>query len=423
MLLFSACGSDKNSTKELDKMEKTVEENDMTMEKKSKTEADERMEDSEEKIRNYFENNIAKDGLSTLYFIYDDYDGNGTKEAFAIRGKKEADSCTNVVIYYVDGENIRQMNDKEYYGYYSHEQLLETGKQKFLVWELDAGGSGSLSYVFGVKDGKSYQPQISGNYEFFWGEDNRYSGAINYFAPEGGHEYISKELVFDENTGEFVEDSTNFNGAQDSGLTEEEQYKINIFLSNFSEQMFGDYIEGRANEMQLVQFAFLHCKINSPDALVITSDGMETLTLQQVNDILKKYFGHSIQPDNGTVYSSDDGWEIEYKDGTFYMPGADGASYAYFSVANSMEQQQDGTYRVAFTIYSVDEYNTGGNIIENQSCYYLNPITAENTKGISVYGSGIAVVKNGIEKIWNDEKQIYEYKNVDTYQLLEYTLK
>lgn len=158
---------------------------------------------TEETLQSMLQNYVGEDGLETLYFIYDDYDGNGTKEAFAIRGKKEADSCTNVVIYYVDGENIRQMNDKEYYGYYSHEQLLETGKQKFLVWELDAGGSGSLSYVFGVKDGKSYQPQISGNYEAFWGQDGNYSVTYNYFKPEGGHEYLSKKVIFNEDSGEF----------------------------------------------------------------------------------------------------------------------------------------------------------------------------------------------------------------------------
>ena len=65
------------------------------------------------------------------------------------------------------------------YGYLRDDSPLSAGNQKFLLWELDAGGSGSSTLLFGVKDGVPYEPEASGSYQFFQKSSSGYTGTLS----------------------------------------------------------------------------------------------------------------------------------------------------------------------------------------------------------------------------------------------------
>ena len=68
-------------------------------------------------------------------------------------------------------------------------------------------GSGSLSYIFGINDGSPYEPPISGQYMQFETakyDDTVYIGQTSDFSM-GYHNYIITEVVFESDSGEFVE--------------------------------------------------------------------------------------------------------------------------------------------------------------------------------------------------------------------------
>ncbi len=147
-------------------------------------------------------------------------------------------------------------------------------------------------------------------------------------------------------------------------LSAEEQYEANIFLSNFSEQGFGlgrftGFDSREPAQAQLYAFAHLWAKINRQSA-IFYKDSYEAMTLESVNDILGRYFGLGIQPEDGTDYSEAFGignfdWDHSwYKDGIFYYPAGDGESYTDFTVVDSAESLSDGRTRFRFTVYALD---------------------------------------------------------------------
>ena len=83
------------------------------------------------------------------------------------------------------------------------EYLVDTGTQKFLVFEQSAGGSGSISYVFGVWNGAVYEPAVSGNVQGFCKEGSEYVSYESDFS-QGFHDYVRTVYRFDEGSGEFI---------------------------------------------------------------------------------------------------------------------------------------------------------------------------------------------------------------------------
>lgn len=159
---------------------------------------------SEEELRNSLES-TASDPVR--YFAYDDYDGDGVLEAFAVTSPDESDELglyNDIDIWYVDCEGNCRVIIQDIYGY-PHKTIMEAGKQKFMVWEKSAGGSGSVSYIVGLRNGAAYEPQISEEYMDFQfdGDIGCYVGYTSDFS-KGYHDYLPTEFLFDEETGEFI---------------------------------------------------------------------------------------------------------------------------------------------------------------------------------------------------------------------------
>lgn len=145
-------------------------------------------------------------------FEYDDYDGDGLYEAFGFTTPGETDGYlySDVNIWFLDSSGNCNLIFDNTYGYL-HDEKLVADNQKFMVWEQSGGGSGSTSYVFGVKNGAVYEPAISGNYMSF-GTDlesgTATSGVFYGYTSDfskGYHDYIPTTFIFDAASGEFVE--------------------------------------------------------------------------------------------------------------------------------------------------------------------------------------------------------------------------
>ncbi len=189
-------------------------------------------------------------------------------------------------------------------------------------------------------------------------------------------------------------------------LTDEEQYIINIFLSNFSEQHFPSYDRENVSDDTLVQFAYIHNKINNYDAMEIDHNTYDaSFTLDTINTTLDRFLGKSINPEEGDTFAT----HYRYSNGRIYCPMASGASYGIMTVVDTLTDLGDGTLRADFVVYSIEELNTGGNKITDKSIYYYTPYDAENSSQLIYEYKGNATLKRK------------NYAGVDTYELITYS--
>lgn len=192
----------------------------------------------------------------------------------------------------------------------------------------------------------------------------------------------------------------------------EDLYKVNIFLSNFAEQGFGNYDSDHCSDFQLISFAFQNAKINNAEAVQYIDSEM-CISLKDVNSKLERYLGKQINPEENTKYTQEYpeyGYTdvIEFRDGLFRLPAADGESHCIIAAVTAMAQLPDGTYEAEFDIYSIPEMNTGGNVVDSKDYYYLTAEEAANSPGLEYEKSGTAVLEP------------YHKGNIDSYHLLEY---
>lgn len=169
---------------------------------------------------------LENTGENEKYFLVEDYDEDGQEEAFGITGEFDADDMgSDVKIYYIDKEgdifSVREYTDygDHLYGFLRTHWLgenqvtytLSANHSKFIVWEISAGGSGSESLIFGVRDGSVYEPLVSGKYQYFSYDQNArvFRGDTSDFST-GSHEYISHTFTFDPESGEFIDEMESY---------------------------------------------------------------------------------------------------------------------------------------------------------------------------------------------------------------------
>ena len=182
-------------------------------------------------------------------------------------------------------------------------------------------------------------------------------------------------------------------------------YRINIFLSNFSEQGFGTLDHNDA--FSLVKFAYLHNQINNPDNLNYSS-GSYVMSTEVTDSTLLRFFGHTVEHDTlSKTYSGGYTETINYGVYGYYFPAASGEFNGYLSIADSMYDNGDGTYNVYFSVYEVnwEEYNNYG---ISSEYYYLTNYEAAANWALEYCYSGSAQVRD------------YDGGSYRSYQLLSY---
>lgn len=194
-------------------------------------------------------------------------------------------------------------------------------------------------------------------------------------------------------------------------MTSDQQYEANIFLSNFSEQGFGDYDSCAWSLDQLVKFAYNFLHINHHNTLGY-DDNCYTFSLNEANQVLERYLGLSLSEGKAQEFYIDygDGERAYYQNGEFYFPAADGDAYNYFSVVSSMEEAPNGIVIMYFDIYELDieEYRASGSVDSNW--YHVTADEAASSSNLTWISSGEAFA------------QPFNYNGRQTYQLLTYKL-
>lgn len=176
----------------------------------------------------------------------------------------------------------------------------------------------------------------------------------------------------------------------------EEMYKINVFLSNFSEQGFQAY---PCDDYDLINFGYIYAKINNREVLGI--EGYEYYVHKaDMDSILNRFFGATAQVSEGTATQ----W-MRYSNGTYYFPAADGASYSYCTVATSMVDNGNGTYTVDFAIYEGMEPH-----MSMSPFYSMTHAEAAVRTDISFKQYGTAVVRDYTRSSGAESYQLISYE-------------
>lgn len=152
----------------------------------------------------------SKTDKPIIHFYYDDYDSNGKYEAFGVAGdvydsSMGIDWYTDADVWFVS-ENKIECVKSGIYGFSNG--VLKDEKYSFLSLEKSAGGSGSTSYVFGVKDGIPHEMNVSEKYGDFKTDENHiFKGYVSDFSA-GYHQWIYTDFLFDSTSFEFVENTS-----------------------------------------------------------------------------------------------------------------------------------------------------------------------------------------------------------------------
>lgn len=141
-----------------------------------------------------------------LFFTADDFDGDGRMEAFGAVGVDDGIDLNDVSLYYIDADENASCIDTfpKIYAYGGMEAgmhwdpVMEAGSTGFICL---GGADGQETWLYGVRDGKAYQPEVSGQYaDFRKTEDGEYIAQPH----EGGEGYYIIYYDYDPATGEFV---------------------------------------------------------------------------------------------------------------------------------------------------------------------------------------------------------------------------
>ncbi|MBQ3513968.1 MAG: hypothetical protein IJA32_09270 [Lachnospiraceae bacterium] len=149
-----------------------------------------------------------------LYHYYNDYDGDGCCEMFALVGEKcyfgleedydigESDFYGKIWFVNQEGAKIIESTDTKYW---SHPKPFLMGNYSFIAFE-ELHTTNFRTYIWGVKDGQPYQPNLSG--KVFGLEINEYneiegiaseydSGLIKEIEFMSGHTWKEYYFYFD----------------------------------------------------------------------------------------------------------------------------------------------------------------------------------------------------------------------------------
>ncbi|WP_026659782.1 hypothetical protein [Butyrivibrio sp. AC2005] len=138
-----------------------------------------------------------------------DYDGDGTKEAFAVTGSEdEFGGYLPETVWFIagDGTTTKMRTDFENMSMYRNDEgyYIEYAKENkgFFTAECGGYGSGWLSFIFSVKDGEPYELDLSMKIEgFYQPEPGVFQTLTDDFTD--GHKYMITELIYDSKTGQF----------------------------------------------------------------------------------------------------------------------------------------------------------------------------------------------------------------------------
>ena len=256
----------------------------------------------------------------------------------------------------------------------------------------------TLLLDFGQKDGPDQTYDYEAEY-LFWSFGPDQVNKRNDYGCYGGYDFMQMLNHWPlEITGEPIK------------ITDDLQYKLNLYMSNFSEQNF------RMNNLtsSMAHFALEWKKINK--SLKPEEAGGRTcyrITHSDMNEILSKYFGTNLEEGDLSECGDDNeyGGYIDYEseDGIYYCePAADGDMYAHnaFTVVTSAESLQGEDpcvhMRLRFKVYrpDTDDYDAKGIGKEHYSLSAAKASDLASKGKLYEAYEGSAIIEKAGEDYW-----------------------
>ena len=145
---------------------------------------------------------LSKCGNSPLDWYYDDFDGDGNEEAFAMAYRDNGMGGHEILgLFYVNAQGTVTDLGTDFWGACGAGRVVAyNSSKKFFVLDTNNGGSGSTDYLYGVTNGACYSSNLSGSLHGFQVDEN---GAYTFEDGSAAHERPQIRLTYDESTGDF----------------------------------------------------------------------------------------------------------------------------------------------------------------------------------------------------------------------------
>ncbi len=127
-------------------------------------------------------------------------------------------------------------------------------------------------------------------------------------------------------------------------LTSEEQKKMNIFFSNFSEVGLMPFESGKIADEELINFGVLHNYKNNLSKFEKVDNLNSKIKEEHISASIKKYFGRNFSGHKSTG-------EFKYKNGYYFIPQADGEAFT-FSQVDKMNDIGGDKFTAYVNVYS-----------------------------------------------------------------------
>lgn len=172
-------------------------------------------------------------------------------------------------------------------------------------------------------------------------------------------------------------------GVRGEPLSAALQGRVNLFLSNFSEQKLQRYEGADTPDSEVIEFAYRQLRINAPSSFTYPTSGWEAISADTLERAAERFFGRT--PERQSTE------RLTYENGVYMSEAADGEMVNFVTVADTCSVKDDGTYRVYFTVYEVDEGQLSGGY---SRLYELTPEQAAQERCLSVLCSGTASLED-----------------------------